>query len=178
MLIDGQTPSDINEIWVGDITYIPLRTAGRSGRFGYMVMLVDLFSRRIVGWEYGSEMTEELVIEALQRAIGLRQPKAGLIHHSDRGGQYASKRYRAMLRRAEIRQSMSGAANCYDNAFMESCFGTIKTELELVDYADGSEAVRELGEYVRYYNLERRHPALGYDTPTEFETNLNPSRKP
>jgi putative transposase len=164
-------PSGINEVWVGDITYIPLR----SSRFGYLALLLDLFSRRIVGWEYGASLAEELVVGALQRAIGLRQPRAGLIHHSDRGGQYASKAYRAVLRRWEFRQSMSGAGNCYDNAFMESCFGTIKTELELVDYADGSEAIRELGQYVRYYNLERRHSALGYATPIEFETCLTPS---
>lgn len=174
LLTGEKGPSDINEVWVGDITYIPLRPA----RFGYMAMLLDLYSRRIVGWEYGALMTDELVIGALRRAIGLRQPRAGLIHHTDRGGQYASKSYRAVLRRAEIRQSMSAAGNCYDNAFMESCFGTIKTELELVDYGDGSEAIRELGEYVRYYNLERRHSALSYDTPVEFETNLNPSHRP
>lgn len=168
LLIGTVSPTDINEIWVADITYIPLRSA----RFGYMAMLLDLYSRRIVGWEYGSSMTDELVLGALHRAIGLRQPRAGLIHHSDRGGQYASKAYRGVLRRAEIRQSMSGAGNCYDNAFMESCFGTIKTELELVDYADDSEAVRELGQYVRYYNLERRHSALDYATPIEFENDL------
>lgn len=174
LLIGEAGPSDINEIWVADITYIPLRLS----RFGYMAMLLDLYSRRIVGWEYGSSMTDELVLGALHRAIGLRQPRAGLIHHSDRGGQYASKAYRAVLRRGEIRQSMSSAGNCYDNAFMESCFGTIKTELELVDYADGSEAVRELSQYVRYYNLERRHSALGYATPIEFENELTTSHHP
>lgn len=115
-------------------------------------------------------MDEELVIESLSKAIGLRQPQPGLIHDSDRGGQYASKRYRAILRRASMRQSMSAADNCYDNAFMESCFGTIKTELPLEDYATDAEANRELGSYVNYDNVERLHSSLGYVTPCEFET--------
>ncbi len=153
-------------MWVGDITYIPLR----GGRFGYLSLLMDLCSRRIVGWEYSESMTDALVLASLSSAIRLRQPAAGLIHHIDRGGQYASRRYRNVLRRAEMLQSMSGADNCYDNAFMESCFGTIKTELELTEYADSTEAVRELSSYIHYYNVKRRHSSLGYLTPTEFET--------
>lgn len=159
-------PIRIDEVWVGDITYIPLR----SGRFSYLSMLMDLYSRRIVGWSYRATMTDELVLESLQNAIELRQPSAGLIHHSDRGGQYASGRYRGVLRRASMRQSMSAANNCYDNAFMESCFGTIKTELQLEDYATDAEAIRELGSYINYYNVERLHSSLGYVTPCEFET--------
>ena len=155
-------PSSVNEVWVGDITYIPLR----DGRFGYLSVLMDLYSRFIVGWSYSDSMTADLVISALTSAIRLRQPVAGLIHHSDRGGQYASRRYRGILRRASMVQSMSDAENCYDNAFMESCFGTIKTELELGDYADATAAVRELKEYVGYYNASRRHSLLGYLTPT------------
>lgn len=165
LLVNREPTTKINEVWVGDLTYIPLR----SRRFGYLAMLMDLFSRRIVGWAYGSVMDEELVLAALSRGIRDRQPEAGLIHHSDRGGQFASKRYRAMLRRAEMLQSMSAAGNCYDNAFMESCFGTIKTELQLVDYADDPAAVHELSEYIGYYNQERRHSGIGYDTPAEFE---------
>lgn len=170
LLARREPPTKINEVWVADITYIPLRKTF----FGYLSLLMDLFSRRIVGWEYGSSMDEQLVLAALERGIRARQPQAGLIHHSDRGGQFASRRYRAMLRRAGIIQSMSAAGNCYDNAFMESCFGTIKTELQLVDYADYSAAVRELGDYIRYYNLERRHSAIGYDTPIEFERSHTP----
>lgn len=166
LMVAHPGPSSMNQVWVGDITYIPLR----SGRFSYFSTLLDLFSRRIVGWSYRRTMDEELVIESLSKAIGLRQPQPGLIHHSDRGGQYASKRYRAMLRRASMRQSMSAADNCYDNAFMESCFGTIKTELPLEDYATDAEAIRELGSYVNYYNVERLHSSLGYVTPCEFET--------
>ncbi|HUQ69825.1 MAG TPA: DDE-type integrase/transposase/recombinase [Planctomycetaceae bacterium] len=142
------------------------------GRFGYLALLMDLCSRRIGGWEYGSTRDEELVLGALGRAIRERQPPPGLIHHPDRGGQYASKRYRAVLRRSGMPQSMSAAESCYDNAFMESCFGTVKTELELVEYANGPEAGRELTSYLRYYNAERRHSSLGYVSPAQFETNL------
>ena len=130
---------------------------------------MDLYSRRIVGWEYQESMTDALVLASLKKAIKSRQPAVGLIHHSDRGGQYASCAYRNVLRRAGMLQSMSGAANCYDNAFMESCFGTLKTELELSEYADSTEAVRELSSYVRYYNLDRKHSSLGYLTPAEYE---------
>lgn len=166
LLIGRDAPTSINEVWVGDITYVPLR----GGRFGYLSVLMDLYSRRIVGWEYQESMTSDLVLACLRKAICQRQPAAHLIHHSDRGGQYAAADYRAVLRRAQMQQSMSDAGNCYDNAFMESCFGTIKTELELVEYADSLEAVRELSRYTNYYNQNRRHSSLGYLTPAEFES--------
>lgn len=172
LLAGRAVPTRINEVWVGDITYIPLATRTSTGRFGYLALLMDLCSRRIVGWEYGTSMSEELVLVALRRAIQERQPAVGLIHHTDRGGQYASRRYRDVLRRSEMSQSMSAAESCYDNAFMESCFGTIKTELELVEYANSSEAVRELSNYIRYYNGSRRHSSLGYVSPATFESQL------
>jgi putative transposase len=172
-LIDGRpVPQRLNAVWVGDITYIPLGTRTSRGRFGYLAVLMDLCSRRIVGWEYGSSLGEDLVLGALRRAIRERQPGPGLIHHTDRGGQYAGKRYRDVLRRSGIQQSMSAAESCYDNASMESCFGTVKTELELVEYASAPEAVRELSGYIRYYNGERRHSSLGYVAPAEFERQL------
>jgi len=115
-------------------------------------------------------MTETLVLEALRQAIRLRQPPPNLIHHSDRGGQYAGNTYRALLRRAAIRQSMSRADECYDNAFMESCFGTIKTELEMTEYDHVPHARAEIGPYLNYYNLERRHSSLGYLSPCQFES--------
>ena len=168
-------------MWVGDITYIPLR----GGTFGYLSLLMDLFSRRIVGWDYAASMAEPLVLSSLQSAIRSRQPGAGLIHHTDRGGQSAGTKYRGVLRRAGTCQSKqvptpsdergrSSArgrkpADCYDNAFMELCFGTINTELELSEYADGVEAMRELSSYVHYYNVERRHSSLGYVSPADFE---------
>lgn len=166
LLRGRQAPQRINEVWVGDITYIPLH----GGRFGYLSMLMDLYSRRIVGWEYQESMTATLVLASLRKAIRNRQPAPRLIHHSDRGGQYAAWEYRDVLRRARMLQSMSDPDNCYDNAFMESCFGTLKTELELSEYTDSMEAVRELSSYVVYYNQDRRHSSLGYLTPAEFET--------
>ena len=173
LLAGRGAPTSRNEVWVGDITYIPLVARSGSGRFGYLWMLpMDLWSRRIVGWEYGSSMDEDLVLGSLRRAIKERQPTPGLIHHTDRGGQFAGKRYREVLRRAGMRQSMSAAESCYDNAFMESCFGTVKTELELVEYGGAAEAVREISEYIRYYNVERRHSSLGYVSPVEFESQL------
>jgi transposase InsO family protein len=166
LLLECLPPDGINQVWVGDISYIPLE----AGSFLYLAMLMDLYSRRIVAWELRDHMKESLVLAALREAIALRNPRAGLIHHSDRGGQYAGKKYRGVLARAEICQSMSRADSCYDNAFMESCFGTIKTELELDCYENERVARAEMRAYVRYYNTRRRHSSLGYQTPEEFET--------
>lgn len=165
LLLEAPEPTKLDELWVGDITYVPLR----GGSFCYLAILMDRFSRYIMSWQLDMTMTENLVLPVLRRAIGDRQPQADLIHHTDRGGQYASGRYRALLRRAAFRQSMSRAANCYDNAFMESCFGTIKTELEMTAYEDHHAARREIGSYIVYYLTERKHSALGYLTPQQFE---------
>ncbi len=165
LLLTNPPPSVINQLWVGDITYIPLE----NSHFLYLAILLDLYSRRIVGWELCDHMKETLVLAALRSAIILRRPAADLIHHTDRGGQYAGKEYRRVLKRAGMRQSMSRADSCYDNAFMESCFGTIKTELELDCYESEAEAREEIGRYIRYYNTRRRHSALGYSTPEQFE---------
>ncbi len=109
-------------------------------------------------------------IGSLTDAIAVRQPGCELIHHSDRGGQYAGNRFRQILKRSSIRQSMSRASDCYDNAFMESCFGTIKTELEMTEYETVAEAERELGSYFSYYNQDRKHSSLGYQTPAQLES--------
>ena len=166
LLATASSPERVNRIWVADITYIPLRT----GAFAYLALLMDLFSRRIIGWDLAEQMSEPIVLETLHQAIRARQPLPGLIHHSDRGGQYAGHRYRAVLRRAAVRQSMSRADNCYDNAFIESCFGTIKTELEMTEYQDCSQARGDIASYVAYYNTERRHSSLDYLSPAQFET--------
>ena len=159
-------PSRINQVvWVGDISYVPLQGDG----FVYLALLMDLYSRRIVAWELRGHLKESLVLAALRSAIKRRQPDIELIHHTDRGGQYAGRAYRRVLARARMRQSMSRAGNVYNNAFMESCFGTIKTELEMAPYASESAARKEIGRYITYYNTRRRHSSLGYLTPEQFE---------
>lgn len=167
LLLEAAEPTRVDELWVGDITYLPLR----GGGFCYLAGLMDRYSRDIVGWAVEPTMTESLTLTVLTQAIRGRQPKAGLIHHSDRGGQYAGARYRATLRRAAMTQSMSRADNCYDNAFMESCWGTFKRELEIAEYESVATARKTLAEYVRYYRFERKHSSLGYLTPHQFATN-------
>jgi putative transposase len=165
LLIDTPPPAGINQLWVGDITYVPLV----GGEFLYLAMLMDRYSRRIVGWEMQDHMRESLVLATLREAIAMRQPRSGLIHHTDRGGQYAGDEYRLTLGRAFMLQSMSRAENCYDNAFMESCFGTLKTELEMKPYENATQARNEIRDYLRYYNARRRHSALSYFSPEAFE---------
>lgn len=164
-LLDAPPPAEINRVWVGDITYLPLKT----GRFAYLALLMDLCSRRIVGLRLDDHMTEPLVLDALRDAIAQRQPAPGLIHHTDRGGQYAGRRYRATLARAAILQSMSRPNNCYDNAFIESCFGTIKRELDQQRYDTMLTARAQVADYVTYYNVRRRHSSIGYRSPLDFE---------
>ena len=168
LIQDLPSPTRLNELWVADITYVPLS----DSRFAYLALVMDRCSRRIVGWELTESMIEDLPLSALRSAVRNRQLTPGLIHHSDRGGQYAGSRYRGVLRRAHIHQSMSRAANCYDNAFMESGFGTIKTELEMTEYQDIAEARREIATYIAYYNHSRRHSSINYLTPTQFETQM------
>jgi transposase InsO family protein len=120
-------------------------------------------------------MRESLVLATLRAAVADRQPRPGLLHHSDRGGQYAGGQYRKMLARAQMQQSMSRADNCYDNAFMESCFGTVKTELEMKSYSNTEIAQKEVRDYIRYYNTRRRHSSLSYRSPEAFEEQLNSS---
>lgn len=163
LVSDGIT--GLHQLIVGDITYIPIQ----GGTFSYLAMLMDRYSRRLVGWQLGTDMTDGLVLAALRMYISSSSLPQGLIHHTDRGGQYASVQYRAVLRRAGMRQSMSRAANCYDNAFMESCFGTLKTELEMTEYENHRAASRSITEYLNYYNAQRRHSSLGYLTPVQFE---------
>jgi putative transposase len=169
LLLEADDPDGVNQLWVGDITYVPLK----GGVFAYLAALMDRFSRRIVGWHLGRDMTESLVLKTLQMAIHQRDATDGLIHHIDRGGQYAGGTYRALLRRGRMRQSMSRADNCYDNAFMESCFGTLKTELEMTEYENYRTAAHEVRAYIRYYNFDRKHSAIGYLTPDNFESFLN-----
>lgn len=165
LLLDLHEVTRPHRLWVGDITYIPISGIG----FGYLATLMDRYSRKVVGWSFRDDMTEQLAMDALRKSIKVTQPLAGLIHHTDRGGQYAGNRYRGILARSKMQQSMSRAGDCYDNAFMESCFGTIKTELEMTEYKSMAIAKRELMEFINYYNNERRHSSIGYQTPCQFE---------
>ena len=168
LLLAGVAVTQANQVWVGDITYIPL-----TSQFAYLAVLMDRYSRKIVGWCIELSMDENLVITAFKQAIKARQPSPQLIHHTDRGGQYAAKEYRKLLARAQMQQSMSRAGDCYDNAYMESCFGTIKTELEIKSYDCISQARQEISEYINYYNTLRRHSSLDNLSPNRFE--LRPS---
>ena len=161
LLLESDEPTGINQLWVGDITYVPL--VGNA--FSYLATLMDRHSRRIVGWQLGEDMTEALVLAALTMAIRTRSPDPQLIHHTDRGGQYAGFEYRAVLRRAEMRQSMSRAGDCYDNAFMESCFGTIKTELEMTEYENHGAALKEIGSYFLRPRKKAFSPRLPHTHP-------------
>ena len=168
LLLEDFEPTGLDQLWVADITYIPLR--GRQ--FTYLSLLMDRHSRRLIGWELDATMTEHLVLRTLKRAIAARDLSSSLIFHSDRGGQYAGKEFRSVLRRASIRQSMSRAGDCYDNAFMESCFGTIKTELQMTEYETRAAADREIIDYLAYYNRDRKHSAIDYLTPIQFEARI------
>jgi len=156
-----------NTAWVSDITYVPTREG-----WLYLVCVLDLYSRKVVGWAMSERMTSGLVISALEMALQQRCPEAGeLLHHSDRGSQYASGAFQRLLAEQGITCSMSGTGNCYDNAAMESFFATLKKELvHQADYVTREAARRSLFEYIEvFYNRERRHSALGYQSPSEFE---------
>lgn len=158
------------KIIIGDITYIRLR----GGKFCYLAVWQDKVTRRIIGWSLGIEMTQELVISALQKAINKELVKAGAIIHSDRGSQYASNGFRELLRAGGFRQSMSGKGNCYDNAQAESFFSRFKAELiEDGVFEDIEQARIEIFSYIEgYYNRVRLHSSLGYQSPMEFEQEL------
>ena len=155
-----------NEKWLADITYIPTAEG-----WLYLAAVMDLYSRRIVGWAMGESLERGLPLAALQMALDTRQPLPGLLHHSDRGSQYASDDYQAVLTKSQMQVSMSRTGNCYDNAPMESFFGTLKTELVYhCHYATRAEAKTAIFEYIEvFYNRFRRHSALGYQSPVVFE---------
>jgi len=169
LLLELAFPTGPNQVWVGDITYIPLA----GGGFLYLAVWMDLYSRWMVGWQLEEHMQEELVIEALRRALATRAIPSGMIVHSDRGGQYAGKTFRGLLGNKKALQSMSRADNPYDNAFIESCFSRFKAELlEDGTFENKQDARTEIFEYIEmYYNTKRRHSALNYLSPANFEIN-------
>ena len=156
----------INQLWVADLTYIRLRN-----EFIYLAVVLDAFSRRVVGWALGRTLEAQLATAALRMALALRQPAPGLVHHSDRGVQYASNEYTAMLKQHEVQISMSRKGNPYDNAACESFMKTLKyEEVYRMEYRGFSEAHASIGEFLELiYNERRLHSALGYQSPAEFE---------
>jgi putative transposase len=151
--------------WVSDITYIETAEG-----WLYLASILDLFSRRVVGWAMADHMEASLVEDALKMALQQRQPEAGLLHHSDQGRQYTSVAYQNRLANAHCQVSMSRTGNCYDNAAMESFFGTLKTECATQPFATRAQARTAIFEFIEaWYNRQRLHSSLDYLSPIEFE---------
>lgn len=160
--------SEPNQKWVSDFTYI----ATREGWL-YLAVVLDLYSRKVIGWAMRQRMDTLLVENALHMALQVRQPAAGFLHHSDQGSQYTSQAYCQCLRQAQAQLSMSGAGNCYDNAVIESFFGTLKTECVTRIFSTCQEARTTIFEYMEtWYNRKRLHSTLGYLSPDDFEMNF------
>ena len=155
-----------NEKWAADISYI-----WTAQGWLYLAVMLDLYSRRVIGWAVGARMTGDLPLRALNRAIGLRQPGASVIHHSDRGSQYCSDAYQARLGELGFLASMSGKGNCYDNAVVETFFKTIKSELIWrTVFMSRSQAETAIAGYIDgFYNPVRRHSTLDFTSPVKFE---------
>lgn len=165
LLAQRFTATRPDEVWTADITYV----ATDEGWL-YVAAIKDLFAGEIVGCAFGERMTTDLVVRALAQAVGGRRPAIGLVHHSDRGGQYCSYEYQALLRSHGMRASMSRTGNCYDNAPVESFWGTLKTELvHHRRYRTRADAMYEIGEYIGiFYNRQRRQARLGYLSPAAY----------
>jgi transposase InsO family protein len=166
-LLDRQFSVSVpNQVWVSDITYI-----STDEGFLYLASTLDLYSRKIIGWAMGELMPSALVESALQMAIDMRSPPSGLLHHSDRGVQYAAHAFQGLLERNGITCSMSRKGNCYDNAVKESFFHTLKTELcDHEHYRTRAEARASVFEFIEvFYNRTRLHSKLDYCSPAEFE---------
>ena len=161
--------SGINQLWVADITYIRL-----GSQFVYLALVLDVYSRKVVGWELSRSLGSGLAMAALQAAIAQRQPPPGLVHHSDRGVQYACREYVALLEKHQMIASMSRPGNPYDNANCESWIRTLKREqIDAYHYADLEQLRSHVGEFIeQYYNRQRLHSALGYRCPEEFEQQI------
>jgi putative transposase len=158
-----------DRVWVADITYVPTREG-----WLYLAVILDLASRLVVGWSMGETLETKLVMDALEMALQRRRPAPGLLHHSDRGVQYASNEYRAALEEQKAIVSMSRKGNCWDNAPAESFFATVEIELiEDADWDTRAEARSAIFDFVEvWYNRQRRHSSLGYLTPAEFDERL------
>jgi putative transposase len=168
-LLETGLPADPDKVWAGDITFIPTASG-----WLYLAVVIDLCSRRIVGWALADHLRASLVTEALKQATQTRQPEPGLIFHSDRGSQYGSRLFREHLDKLGVLQSMSARANPYHNAWTESFIGTLKAEmLQGGCFIDETDARIELFAYIEsYYNTHRRHSSLDYKTPSQFEAQI------
>lgn len=160
------TAEDLNQKWVADLTYLWTQEG-----WLYLAAVLDIFSRRVVGWALAEHMREELVEDALRMALGRRYPPQGLLHHSDRGVQYASGAYQGCLQEAGIVVSMSRKGNCWDNSIIERFFGSLKSErTDHIIYHTREEAKTDVIDYIEmFYNSQRLHSSLGYVTPLQFE---------
>lgn len=165
-ILDQQfNPTEVNTVWAGDVTY--LRT---NEGWMYLAVVMDLCSRRVIGWAQSKSMSVDLVKRALEMAITLRKPKAGVLFHSDRGSQYTSKGFRKLLKKHKITPSMSGVGACLDNAVVERFFGSLKNEWLLnVVHMTRESMKQDVDAYIRYYNHERLHTTLGNLTPINYE---------
>lgn len=163
-----------NRVWAGDITYIPTKNG-----WLYLATVMDLYSRKIVGWSMNTSLSATLVNDAITMAVWRRKPGKGLIWHTDRGSQYCSKSHRNILKDHGIIQSMSRRGDCWDNAASESFFSTLKRELDGVDnFVDQKQASAAIFEYIEvFYNKIRAHSTIGYRAPDEFEENTRILKK-
>jgi transposase InsO family protein len=169
LLLDQPLPSRPNEVWAGDITFIPC-----GEKWLYLAIVIDLCSRRIVGWALADHLRSDLVVEAMKQAIASRRHTIDLVFHSDRGSQYGSRAFRDILRLAGMRQSMSARANPYHNAWTESFMGTLKAEmLQNGRFINATDARGEIFAFIDgYYNTQRLHSSLKYRTPSRFEDEI------
>ncbi|QDT12914.1 Integrase core domain protein [Planctomycetes bacterium K23_9] len=169
LLRQNFSTASINQVWLTDITYVPLA----GGKFTYLCAFIDLHSRKVVGWKTSRNIDSELAVAALRQAVALRSPGAGLIVHSDRGCQYASEHFRNSLAQNGFIQSMRRRGNCYDNAPMESFFKSYKTEEANEKYETHEHATRDASNYIeQFYNSVRRHSSLNFQSPIDFERQL------
>ena len=166
-------PTTPNRVWCGDITYLRV-----AGQWAYLAVVLDLYARRVVGWQVSAKPDTTLVLQALSRAVETRQPGRGLLFHSDQGVQYRSQRYQHYLKQQQIRPSMSRKGNCWDNAPMERLFRSLKTEwMPRPGYRSLQETSQDVGEYLMgYYNRERVHSYNGYVTPERQENQWQPPK--
>ena len=168
LLNQNFNPTGPNQVWSGDVTYC------RTGEgWMYLAVVMDLYSRRIVGWDIDQRMTADLVSKALMKAYNLSNPPSGLVFHSDRGSQYTSRRYRKLLDSFQMRAIMGDVGACWDNAVVERFFGSLKHDWLLkIPQPTREHMKKDVAEYMRYYKLERLHKANGDKTPEDYEKEL------